>query len=151
MISTRGNPSVPGVTGARDEDILAFTPTALGNTTSGTWAMYFDGSDVGLADNSNEDVDALDVAPNGDIYLSTIGVFSVTGVSGDDEDVFVCTPTSLGSVTACTYSSVLYFDGSTWGQTSNDVDGSTYWIQVQSRLPLLPARRVQRTRQARRI
>ncbi|MEO5888132.1 MAG: metallophosphoesterase, partial [Anaerolineales bacterium] len=54
LISTTGSTSVPGVTGA-DEDILAFTPTALGNVTSGTWAMYFDGSDVGLADNSNED------------------------------------------------------------------------------------------------
>ena len=65
------------------------------------------------------------MAANGDIYLSTIGVFSVTGVSGDDEDVFVCTPTSPpgATVTACTYSSVLYFDGSTWGQTSNDIDG----------------------------
>ena len=123
LISTVGNPTVTGVTGAADEDILAFTPTTLGTTTSGTWALYFDGSDVGLADTGMEDIDALDVAPNGNIYLSTIGLFSVTGVSGDDEDVFVCTPSSLGSVTACTYSSVLYFDGSTWAQTSNDVDG----------------------------
>ena len=123
LISTTGNPTVPGVTGAADEDVLAFTPTTLGTNTSGTWSLYFDGSDVGLADTSNEDIDALDVAPNGNIYLSTIGVFSVTGVSGDDEDVFVCTPTSLGSVTACTYSSALYFDGSLWGLSANDVDG----------------------------
>ena len=79
-----------------DEDILAFTPTTLGANTSGTWAMYFDGSDVGLAETNNEDIDALDVAANGDIYLSTIGVFSVTGVSGDDEDVFVCAPDFTG-------------------------------------------------------
>lgn len=39
-----------------------------------------------------------------------------------DEDVFVCTPTSLGSVTACIYSPTLYFDGSTWGLARNDVD-----------------------------
>jgi hypothetical protein len=122
LISTRGTPSVPDVTGAADEDILAFTPTDLGNTTSGTWAMYFDGSDVGLADTNNEDIDALDVDPNGAIYLSTLGDFSVTGVSGSDEDVFICSPTSLGSVTACNYSSTLYFDGSAWGQTNNDVD-----------------------------
>ena len=70
LVSTRGNPSVPGVTGALDEDILAFAPTTLGDTTSGTWAMYFDGSDVGLADTSNEDIDALDVDPNGAIYPS---------------------------------------------------------------------------------
>ena len=119
LISTTKDPSVPGVTGAADEDILAFTPTTLGDTTSGSWAMYFDGSDVGLAD----DIDALDVAPNGDIYLSVGGIFAVAGVSGVDEDVFVCTPTSLGDVTACNYSPALYFDGSTWGQDANDVDG----------------------------
>ena len=122
LISTVGTPSVTGVTSPADEDILAFTPTTLGTTTSGTWSLYFDGSDVGLADTSMEDIDALDVDSNGNIYLSTTGVFSVTGVSGDDEDVFVCAPTSLGSVTACNYFSSLYFDGSAWGQTSNDID-----------------------------
>ena len=121
LVSTKGNPSVPGVTGA-DEDVLAFTPTTLGNVTSGTWSMYFDGSDVGLANSSNEDVDALDVDSNGTIYLSTLGDFSVTGVSGSDEDVLICSPTSLGSVTACNYSPTLFFDGSTWGQSANDVD-----------------------------
>jgi len=121
LISTVGDPSVTGITGAANEDILAFTPTSLGTNTSGTWSLYFDGSDVGLTD-ANEDIDALDVGPDGKIYLSTLGLFSVTGVSGDDEDVFVCTPTSLGSTTACTYSPILYFDGSLWAQTINDLD-----------------------------
>lgn len=121
LISTTGSSSVPGVSGA-DEDILAFTPTSLGNLTSGTWSIFFDGSDVGLATSSSEDVDALDVDANGLIYLSTLGDFSVTGISGFDEDVFICTSTSLGSVTACTYSPTLYFDGSTWSQDANDVD-----------------------------
>ncbi len=96
LISTTGNPSVPGVSG-KDEDILMFTPAfldGLGNILSGTWTMYFDGSDVGLADTSNEDVDALDVTPNGNIYLSTLGDFTVNGVAGADEDVFVCVPIS---------------------------------------------------------
>jgi len=122
LISTTGTPSIPGITAA-DEDILAFTPTTLGDVTSGTWAMYFDGSDVGLADSGNEDIDAIDILPNGDIYLSTIGDFAVNGISGLNEDVFICTPTSLGDVTACNYSTSLYFDGSTWGLDANDVDG----------------------------
>jgi len=134
LISTTDSPSVPGVTGA-DEDVLAFTPTALGDVTSGSWAMYFDGSDVGLADSSNEDVDALDVGPNGAIYLSTLGNFSVAGVSGFDEDVFVCLPTSLGGVTACTYSPTLYFDGSTWGQDSNDIDAFNLSGTIQTATP----------------
>ena len=120
LISTTGDVSVPGVSG-KDEDVLVFTPTSLGNNTSVTWAMYFDGSDVGLADTSDEDVDALDVV-GANIYLSTVGNFAVTGLSGADEDVFICVPTSLGDVTACNYSSTLYFDGSTWGLAGNDVD-----------------------------
>jgi predicted outer membrane repeat protein len=121
LISTTGNPAVTGITGGRDEDILAFTPSSLGEVTGGSWSMYFDGSDVGLGETSEEDIDALDVV-NGKIYLSTLDNFSVNGMSGADEDVFVCLPTSLGSTTACNYSSSLYFDGSAWGLTSNDVD-----------------------------
>ncbi|HSL45271.1 MAG TPA: hypothetical protein VK897_17690 [Anaerolineales bacterium] len=121
LISTTGNSSLPGVTW-NDEDILEFTPTSLGDNTSGTWSWYFDGSDVGLSTSSNEDLDALDVAANGDIYLSTLGAFDVTNVLGVGEDVFSCTPGSLGSVTTCSYSSSLYFDGSTWGLSGNTMD-----------------------------
>jgi hypothetical protein len=62
LISTTGNPTVPGLTGLADEDLLAFTPTTLGATTSGTWTWYFDGSDV--VGSSSEDIDALDGDPN---------------------------------------------------------------------------------------
>lgn len=137
LISTTGNVSVTGVTGT-DEDILAFTPTSLGNTTSGTWAMYFDGSDVVLSDTDGEDVDALDVTSNGNIYLSTLGNFVVSsdpsgwydasGVSGANEDVFVCASISVGSVTVCSYSAFLYFDGSAWGLVSNDVDAFHFFV-----------------------
>ena len=84
--------------------------------------MYFDGSDVDLATTSDEDVDGLDVAGNGNIHLSTKGLFAVNGVSGDDEDVFVCAPGQLGDTTSCSYSPALYFDGSAWGLAANDVD-----------------------------
>jgi hypothetical protein len=122
LISTTGNPAVAGVTGAKDEDVLAFTPTSLGDVTSGSWAMYFDGSDVGLAETSGEDVDALDVV-DGKVYLSTADNFTVNGVAGADEDIFYCNSFSPGDVTTCNYSSTLYFDGSTWGLSANDVDG----------------------------
>ena len=48
LLSTTGKATVGGVTVA-DEDLLAFTPTQLGNVTSGTAAVYFDGSDVELS------------------------------------------------------------------------------------------------------
>jgi formylglycine-generating enzyme required for sulfatase activity len=103
LISTEGSVSVPGVS-ANDEDIIVFTPTSLGPTTSGTWAMSFDGSDVGLeATKSGEDVDALCVTPLGTLLLSTLDAFSVPGVSGGDEDIFEFTPTALGFSTAGMY------------------------------------------------
>ncbi|HZM23530.1 MAG TPA: hypothetical protein VFC02_17390, partial [Anaerolineales bacterium] len=125
LVSTTGNPSVPNLTTGKDEDVLAFSPTSLGDGTSGSWAMYFDGSDVGLADTSGEDVDALDVV-NGKIYLSTADNFAVNGVAGADEDIFYCNSFSPGDVTTCSYSSTLYFDGSTWGLSANDVDAFNF-------------------------
>jgi len=119
LISTLGNVSVTGASGA-DEDLLVFTPTALGSTTSGTWAMYFDGSDVGLSSTSNEDVNGVWVDAAGKIYLTTLGAFSVTDASGDGSDVFVCTPDSLGNTTACAFS--MYWDGSTNGFSGEDTD-----------------------------
>ncbi len=119
LLSTTGDVSVTGVSSGRDEDLLAFTPTSLGDNTAGSFAMYFDGSDVGLSSSSDEDVDAVAVDAAGKIYLSTVGSFSVTGRSGADEDVFVFTPTSLGGTTAGTYSSTLFFDGSVYGVTGD--------------------------------
>jgi len=119
LISTLGNVSVTGVSGA-DEDLLAFTSTALGSTTSGFWAMYFDGSDVGLSTTSNEDVNGAWVDSAGKIYLTTVGSFSVTGVSGDGSDIFTCTASSLGSTTACTWA--MYWDGSVNGFSGEDTD-----------------------------
>jgi len=120
LISTSANPSVPGLAGLADEDLLLFTPTSTGANTSGAWSVYFDGSDVGLTA-GGEDVDGAVVATgNGDIYLSTWGDFNVTGLSGTDEDVFICTPDSIGTTTACA-SFTMFFDGSVNGIT-NDLD-----------------------------
>jgi hypothetical protein len=119
LISTVGNVSVSGASGV-DEDLLAFTPTALGATTSGTWALYFDGSDVGLSSTSNEDVNGVWVDAAGKIYLTTLGNFGVTGVSGDGSDIFACTPGSLGNTTTCTWA--MYWDGSANGFAGEDTD-----------------------------
>jgi len=123
LLSTLANATLPGLNGA-DEDLLAFTPAALGENTSGSWAIYFDGSKAGIGlGDSAEDIDSLDVASNGNIYLSTADVFAVTGVSGNDEDVFICTPTFVGgAVDSCSYNSVLYFDGSAYGLDANDME-----------------------------
>jgi len=119
VVSTLGSFAVTGASGG-DEDLIAFTPTSLGSTTSGTWALYFDGSDVGLNDSNSEDVNGTWISPSGPIYLTTVGAFAVTGVSGDGSDIFICTPSSLGNTTACTFSA--YWDGSTHGFSAEVTD-----------------------------
>jgi subtilisin family serine protease len=124
LLSIRGKGTVPGVATVQDEDLVAFTPTSLGATSSGTFAVYFDGSDVGLVGAASEDVDAASVASDGRILLSTLGAFAVPGVSGADEDLFACAPTSLGATTACAYSTSLSLDGSAWGLGGLGVDAA---------------------------
>lgn len=138
LISIAGSGSVSGVSLFQDEDLLAFTPTSLGTTTTGRWAWYFDGSDVGLASNNNEDVDALFVKPSDTgglptLYFSTVGAFGVAGLSGADEDVFAFKPTSLGSTTAGSFGPSLILDGSTYGLGAFNIDG----IHVGSAAPLV--------------
>jgi hypothetical protein len=105
----------------QDEDVLAFTPTSLGTNTAGSWALYFDGSDVGLSYDS-EDIDALFVTDQG-IFFSTVGSFSVPGISGAKEDVVGFKPTTLGPSTSGTYITPLIFDGSVYGLSSFNIDG----------------------------
>ena len=119
LVSTGGGFNVPGLSGP-DEDIIRFVPTSLGATTAGTWSMYVDGSDISLT-GSGEDTDGLAIGGGGEIYFSTVDVFSVPGVSGADEDVLVFTPTTLGTNTSGTYRSTLFFDGSRYGLAGNDV------------------------------
>lgn len=113
VISTTGSYSVSGASGA-DEDLIIFTASAFGTTTSGSWAQYFDGSDVALNSSSSEDVNGVWIDDvSGEIYLTTLGLFSVTGASGDGSDIFACDPSSLGTATSCSFS--LYWDGSANG------------------------------------
>ncbi len=120
LMSTVGSYSVSGASGA-DEDLIIFTPTALGSATSGTWAPYFDGSDVGLNTSSGEDVTGVWQSDGGHIYLTTLTTVGVTGVTGDGADIFICAPSSLGSTTSCTFS--MYWDGSANGYAGERMDG----------------------------
>jgi hypothetical protein len=121
IISTLGSFGVSGVSG-NDEDLLVFTATSTGATTSGTWALYFDGSDVGLNNATSEQINETWIDPvNNRIYLTTSGAFSAAGVTGDGGDVFICTPGTLGNTTTCTYT--LYWENSQHGFAGEVVDG----------------------------
>ncbi len=105
LISVYGNARV-GTLLARDEDLLRFTPTALGATTAGSWALYFDGSAVALT-KGDEDVAAATFDGAGNLYLATKGNFdasSLNSIQGDNDDLFGCSLAAVGeNVTACTF------------------------------------------------
>ena len=118
ILSTQGGHRIGSVRG-NDEDLVAFTPSSLGATTSGTFTKYFDGSDVGLATSSAEDLDAVSINESlGIISLSTRGSFAVTGLSGADEDLFDFTPSTLGSSTSGSFAAFVI--GSVIGIPSGD-------------------------------
>jgi hypothetical protein len=102
IISTTGSFSGTGATG-NDEDLFVFDGTSLGAATSGSFEKIVDGSDIGLSTSNGEDIVAASLTSSGKILLSTIGNFSVPGISGTDEDVLALTPTQLGETTAGTY------------------------------------------------
>jgi len=119
LLSTVGNSNVGGVSGG-GEDIFEFVPSSLGADTAGTAAKYFTGKNVGLSSHGGL-IDGVAVNAAGQLYLSTSSSFSVSGLSGADEDVFVFTPTSLGATTAGTFASPLFFDGSLYSLSANNV------------------------------
>ena len=122
VFSTSGNFSVAAGVSGKDEDLFIYTPS------TGAWAMYFDGSDVGLDTTGSEDIDGLFIesSPTGGnptLYFTTRGDFSVTGATGADEDIVRFTPSTLGATTTGTFNSTLTFDGSLYGLSGPDLDG----------------------------
>ncbi|MCP3978832.1 MAG: hypothetical protein GY716_05810, partial [bacterium] len=124
IVSTTGGFSGTGASGA-DEDLFLFTGT-LGSSTSGSFVRHFDGSDVGLGGNSAEDVDAATFTAGGELLLSTVGSFAVTGLSGADEDVARFTG-SFGSSTSGTFS--MRQDLTALGIISNEDIGSMHVVE----------------------
>ncbi|MEM9775672.1 MAG: choice-of-anchor Q domain-containing protein, partial [Chloroflexota bacterium] len=58
---------------ALDEDLIVFSPTSLGENTSGYFALYFDGSDIGL-NTPQEDVWGVAVGGDqADLFLTLAG------------------------------------------------------------------------------
>ena len=128
VISTVGTVRIPGVTG-RDEDLLTFVATSLGDNTAGTWALLLDGSAVDLTA-ASEDVGGLWIDPvQGNHYLATKGKFLATGtqnsVGGDGDDLFGCTP--LGN--SCRF--FTFFDGDLVG-FKQSIDGVSLDLQGNS-------------------
>ncbi|MDQ3248168.1 MAG: hypothetical protein M3Q45_03055 [Chloroflexota bacterium] len=125
LISTIGTANVPGGAGeitVKDQDLVKFDPA------TGTWSLYFDGSDVELTD-SSEDIRSVSVDRGGDeagnqnLFLTLSGDFDVESANedeGDKNDVEGCTPLGLGESTECFFFEL--FDGEEVN-AENQLDG----------------------------
>jgi hypothetical protein len=120
---------LPGVGPVDDSDLVLFTAERLGETTTGTFSPYFDGSDISLTD-PGEDIDAVEVVQNldpgsgagsgVDLYFSLDGAFATAdGTSGQNEDIVVCRGSTTGPDSACTATEIA-LDGSDVGLDGND-------------------------------
>ena len=119
-ISTTGDPTIAPMVGLADEDIVRFTGTSFGAATAGAWSYYFDGSDVGFGDTS-EDLDAIAFASATETVFSTVGSYSAAGSSGEGADASVFTG-SYGPATSG--SAALLLDLSTLGiEATANIDG----------------------------
>ncbi|MEM7332511.1 MAG: putative Ig domain-containing protein [Chloroflexota bacterium] len=120
IISTIGSNNVGTLGTNRDEDLLRFSGT-FGDTTAGTWSLYFDGSDVELTD-STEEFYGVDVnEATGDVLMAHRGAFSVTGASGGASDILGCFAATTGANTACSYA--MYQIGVDIGFDGEAIDG----------------------------
>ena len=98
---TGGAATVTGPAGtlkAADEDLLVFADTSLGNTTAGTWNLYFDSSDVLL---KLGDVVAAGVDANGDILFAVDKKWVMGALTVNTYDVGRCVSPTTGANSAC--------------------------------------------------
>ncbi len=95
----------------RDEDILAY------DASNSSWAMIFDGSDVGIT----KDVNAFHVQADGSLLLSFNGPTTVPGLGAvDDSDIVRFIPTALGSQTVGSFA--WYLRGADVGLSTDSED-----------------------------
>jgi len=125
VISTRGKVKVPDIN-AENADLLLFNPTSLGEDTSGSWSLYFDGSDVGLGDDTTEYLDGLAINANDKLLLSTAGDFDVAGLAGGKEDVSKFGASSTGADTLGSFEPDLFFDGSGFRLANGNIDSLSF-------------------------
>lgn len=138
LMSLAAAQNVPGLGAVSPQDIIRFSPTALGDTTAGTFQWFLDGSDVGLS-TAGEKIDAISMQRdiNNPLRISTTGSGSAPRQSGGalkfaDEDVINFVGTAYGANSAGAWR--VYLDGSTVpGMAAEDVSGMT-------RVELYPAR-----------
>lgn len=139
LLSLAAAIKLPGLGKVESNDILRFVPTSTGPDTAGSFELYFDGSDVGLSGRP-ESIDAIALAPDGRLVISTSGKINVLDTNGKklkgtSADLFAFDPTNLGTDTRGSWS--LYLNGAAAGLTTTQENIVGAWIdQTGNRLYL---------------
>lgn len=141
MLSTGGTGSVTNATFA-NEDILVFNPSQLGTTTSGSWAVHFDGSNVGLGAVNTQAIHLMLNESNGaQILYATFGkTIQIGGTTVEPRDSIRCWIRTVGlNNTSCDWLGKEFF-GSVNGLPAAAVFdgydmGSQWWPSAFSNLP----------------
>jgi len=108
------SPRSNGVAGGPGGIPIKTQDIAVHDLSTGNWAMYFDGSDVGV----NKPIAAFTRLPDGSLLLAFTGPINLPGVNGvTPSDIVRFTPSSTGDVTSGAFE--LYFDGSDVGLSTS--------------------------------
>ena len=102
-----------------DSDVVRFTPTKLGDNTSGSFTSYLRGATIELTSNG-EDIDALSMDDAGNLLFSTSGTLKTSSLLGGDEDLFKVNSANQLSI---------FFDGSDVKLTAGSEDITGVWMQ----------------------
>lgn len=104
-----------------DSDIVQYHPI------SDSFSIFLTGAELGLT-KGGEDIDALALAPDGRLLISTIGSAKTEGITDTvetrDEDLFACT------ITTTPKSCQRYFDGSDIKLTRGSEDVTAAWVST---------------------
>ena len=127
LVSTIGTSTIVEGVSSSDEDILRVQPNEDTSDPLDTWSVFLDGGDIGLYSLDSEDVNAISLGSQGDIYLSTIGDAEVTNsmdevIAASNVKVLQFSPFSLGSETAGNFQDDFIFDGSDFGLSAQNID-----------------------------
>lgn len=129
LISFSRTQGIDGLGLATAQDIVRFIPTGTGAATAGTFEWYLQGVDVGLT-TAGEAIDAMTIAPDGRLVISTagnaiVGKLGGTNLKARDEDLIVFNATQLGENAAGTWE--MFLSGTAVsGLRAEDING--VWI-----------------------
>lgn len=111
--------TIPGLGEVDDSDVIEYTPDPAG---CGTFTLRLRGSDVGLTRGA-EDIDALGIAADGNLLISTIGTARVPSATGELQ----VRDQALIKLDESTGFWALYFDGTDVELINSSEDIRSVW------------------------